>query len=309
MTIERVRKALTGISGILVTPYRPDGEIDEVLAARLARVQAGAGVQNLVSGGNTGEFFSLTFEEVVRLQAATFAAMEGLPTLRTAAVGRSLREAIATGRRAVASGAEALMSHHPLDPFAAPEAQADYFIAIAEASTVPVIAYLRSDAISVPVMARVARHPNIAGIKFATANVLHLGECIRATAEDGAVWVCGLAEGWAPAFYAAGARGFTSGFVNVDPARSLAIWEALESGRYAEARSLIAPMAPFEAMRTRYNNGANVTVVKEALTLAGWNVGSVRLPGLPALPAEERRALARILEVLRVPTRHSAVEA
>jgi 4-hydroxy-tetrahydrodipicolinate synthase len=174
MSIKRVREALGGISGILVTPYLPDGALNEPLLAKLARTQAAAGVQNLVSGGNTGEFFALTFDEVVRLQAVTFAAMENSRTLRTAAVGRSLHEAMATAKLAVAAGAEALMSHHPLDPFAAPQAQADYFIAIAEAATVPVVAYLRSDLIPVGEVARVARHPNIAGIKFATPNILHM---------------------------------------------------------------------------------------------------------------------------------------
>jgi 4-hydroxy-tetrahydrodipicolinate synthase len=48
-------------------------------------------------------------------------------------------------------------------------------------------------------------------------------------------------------------------------------------------------------MRTRFNNGANVTVVKEALRLLGLPVGEVRLPGLPRLDAEAKKALAGIL--------------
>ena len=190
------------------------------------------------------------------------------------------------------------MIHHPLDPFAAPTSQGDYFLEIAEASTVPVVAYLRSDAIPVVDLVRIANHPNIAGIKFATQNLMLLAECIRETTDSPAVWVCGLAEGWAPAFYAMGARGFTSGLVNVVPERSLAIWQALESGRYAEARALIAPIAPFESLRTKHNNGANVTVVKEALMLLGHDVGPVRLPGLPRLNETDRRRLSGVLSDL-----------
>src|SRR3546814_15352471 len=100
---------------------------------------------------------------------------------------------------------------------------------------------------------------------------MHFADCVRATEDCAAVWVCGLAEGWAPAFYAAGARGFTSGLVNVDPERSLAIWRALDGGRFDEARALITPIAPFETLRTKHNTGANATVVKEALTLGGWD--------------------------------------
>ena len=305
MNIERVRTALTGISGIHVTPYRADGELDEGLLARLVKRMGDAGVQNVVSGGNTAEFSSLTFDEVVRLQAVAFSAL-GDKTVRTAAVGRSLKEALATARLAVGSGADALMVHHPLDPFAAPAAQADYFLAVAEEAPVPIVVYLRSDAIPANEVVRIARHPNVAGIKYATPNLMHLAECVRASGDGGAVWVCGLAEGWAPAFYAAGARGFTSGLVNVAPAHSLAIWRALEAGRFDEARSLIATIAPFEAMRTKHNNGANVTVVKEALMLEGWAVGPVRLPGLPRLADSDREALARILANLSAATAKAA---
>ena len=38
------------------------------------------------------------------------------------------------------------MVHQPLDPFAAPQSQADYFIAIADGVDVPLVAYVRSDA-------------------------------------------------------------------------------------------------------------------------------------------------------------------
>src|SRR3546814_1021218 len=95
MTIERVRASLSGISGIHVTPYGPDGELNEPLLTKLVRRIADAGIHNIVSGGNTGEFFSLAFDEVVRLQAVAFAAMGDGP-VRTAAVGRSLREALDT---------------------------------------------------------------------------------------------------------------------------------------------------------------------------------------------------------------------
>lgn len=299
MSMEQVRSALRGISGIHVTSYGMDGEVDEALTARICARIAEAGIHNIVSGGNTGEFFSLTAAEVDRLQAAALSAI-GNGALRTAAVGRSLKEALATARQAVAAGAQALMIHHPADPFAAPSAQADYFISIAEAAPVPVMAYLRSDNIPIVELERVARHPNMAGIKFASNNLMLLAECVRRTADSPCIWVCGLAEGWAPAHYAAGARGFTSGLVNVAPKRSLAIWEALDSGRYDVARALIDPIAPFEQLRTRYNNGANVTVVKEALMLQGFAVGPARLPNLPRLDANDLARLRQLLDLLDI---------
>lgn len=294
MTNDRVRAALRGISGVHATAYQADGEIDWKVTGTIVRRIAEAGIHNIVSAGNTGEFYPMTTDEVVRSHAVAAEAAAG-KALVTAGIGRSLREAVATGRLARSAGCDAVMVHHPLDPFAAPQSQAHYILAIAEALTVPVIAYIRSDAIGVKDLARVATHANVAGVKFASTSIMLLAECLRATEGTAANWICGLAEGWAAPFHALGARGFTSGLVNVAPQRSLAIWQALEANDYALARALVNEIAGFETMRTKYGNGANVTVVKEALGLLGTPAGPVRLPGLPELNESERAELRRIV--------------
>ncbi len=286
---------LGGISGVLVTPFDAGDRVDTELLEQIAGRVASAGVHALVAGGNTGEFYTLDGDEIRAVHDAAIAGNAGEAIL-IAGVGRGLKEAIELGRRAAEAGAEAVMVHQPLDPFAAPSAQADYFIAVAEAMPVPVVAYVRSDALGVADIMSVADHQNIIGVKFATPNLMRLAECVRASSAGTAQWICGLAEGWAPAFYAQGARGFTSGLVNVAPQRSLAIHAALEAGRHDEAQRMVAEIAPFETMRTKFNNGANVTVVKSALTLMGYPVGPVRVPGLPALSGEDMASLAGILQ-------------
>ncbi|CAN7511736.1 dihydrodipicolinate synthase family protein [Bosea sp. LjRoot90] len=291
---DKVRSALRGISGVHVTAWKGDGEADWALTGEIVQRIANAGIHNIVSAGNTGEFYPMTTEEVVRSHAVAAEAAAG-KALVTAGIGRSLREAIATGKLAARAGCDAVMVHHPLDPFAAPQSQADYILAIAEALDIPLVAYIRSDAIGVKDLARVATHANVAGVKFASPNVMLLAECVRATQGTSANWICGLAEGWAAPFHALGARGFTSGLVNVAPERSLAIWRALEGNDYDLARRLVDEIAGFETLRTKYGNGANVTVVKEALGLLGTNVGPVRLPGLPELNESERAELRKIV--------------
>ena len=91
-------------------------------------------------------------------------------------------------------------------------------------------------------------------------------------------------------------RGFTSGFVNVKPEFSLAIHSALEAGDYKAARTKVALIAGFERMRTKFNNGANVTVVKEAVKILGMEVGTVRLPGHQQLSSEDRSELEDIIK-------------
>jgi len=294
MTSDKIRGALRGISGVHVTAWGADGEADWAVTGQIVARIAAAGIHNIVSAGNTGEFYPMTSDEVVRSHAVAAEAAAG-KALVTAGIGRSLREAVSTGRLAAKAGCDAVMVHHPLDPFAAPQSQADYILAIAEALTLPLVAYIRSDAIGVKDLVRVATHPNVAGVKFASTNMMLLSECVRATQGTRANWICGLAEGWAAPFYALGARGFTSGLINVAPERSLAVWHALEKGDYAAARVEVDAIAGFETLRTKYGNGANVTVVKEALGLLGTAVGPVRLPGLPELNAEEKAQLRAIV--------------
>jgi len=287
-----LRRALCGISGVHATAYTPEGGVDALLTGRIVERIVAGGIPNVVAAGNTGEFYALSPDEVRLVHDTAVAAARGRSNV-VAAVGRSLTEAIALGRRAKDAGADAIMSHQPLDPFAAPQAQAAYFRAIADAVELPLVAYVRSDAMGLADLLSVANHPNVVGVKFATTNLMLLAECVRSSDAGTAVWVCGLAEGWAAPFYALGARGFTSGLVNVDPARSLAIHAALEAGDYAKARALVGEIARFETLRTRYGNGANVTVVKEALGLLGFPAGAVRLPGLPALDPADRETLER----------------
>lgn len=290
-------RAITQISGVPVTAYDSSGEIDLSLSAEIARRVGEAGVQNVIAAGNTGEFFSLTQDEVRRLTAAVIEAA-GPVTNVTAAVGRSLREAQGQARDAERDGADAVMSHYPADPFAGPGEKIDYFLALADSVTIPVIAYLRSDKADVADLVRLAEHENIAAVKYAAPNPLQLGEAIRATTHCDTIWVCGLAEGWAPAFQAQGARGFTSGLVNVFPEISLAIHAALDAGDFATARARIDDIVEFEKLRTLFDNGTNVTVVKEALEMTGTPVGPVRLPGVPRLPEAHRARLAEIVDRL-----------
>lgn len=295
MKVEEYRRVLHGVSGVHVTAYDKDGEIEPKLTGRIVSDIAAAGVHNIVSGGNTGEFYSLTTDEVIRLQAIAIEAVAGRSAV-TAAAGRSVREAVRVSRAAKAAGADGVMVHHPLDPFAAPHAQVDYFIAIAEAIDLPLVAYVRSDTIPLDEMVRLATHEAIAGVKFASTNTMLFADCVRATKSMKATWICGLAESWSLPFYALGGKGFTSGLVNVAPQLSLAVWNALEAGDYATARAYVDSIAPFEIMRTKYRNGANVTVVKEALRARGKEVGPVRLPGLPELDSGDRASLAKLLD-------------
>src|SRR5918997_2552307 len=254
-TIDRkLRTALTGISGILVTPF--DGQ-DQVAPARLKPVidrAVRAGVHILVANGNTGEFYGLTTAEAERMVHAAAELVDGrVPLL--AGVGRSVNDACALARASREAGASALMVHQPPDPFVSPRGVVAYVQRIAEAGQgLPLMLYLRNDGIGLDAIEQLCRVPGVAGVKWAAPTPLRLAEAIRRGAPE-IVWVGGLAETWSPPLCAVGARGYTSGLINVWPEHSVAIHAALEAGDYPRAMQLIDVMSGFEDIRAEEQNG------------------------------------------------------
>ena len=270
-------QALTGVSGILVTPFDAGGEIAPDLQKLVVDRAVAAGVQVLTANGNTGEFYGLTTDEAVAMVQAAARHIEGRVPL-VAGVGRGIRDACRLAQASAEAGVNALMIHQPPDPFVAPRGIADYIRAVQEAGNgLPLILYLRNDAIGTAAIADICAIPGVAGVKWATPNPMKLKAVIEA-APDYITWTGGLAEVWAPTFYAVGARGFTSGLINVWPERSVAINAALEAGDYTTARTLIAEMQVFEDIRAEEQGGANVPGVKAALQLMGEDCGPARPP-------------------------------
>lgn len=292
MTLDQ---ALSGISGILVTPYDEAGEIAPARLAPIIDRALTAGVHIPVVNGNTGEFYALTTDEAVTMAREVVAMVaDRAPVL--VGVGRGVRDAAVVARAASDAGAAGVMVHQLPDPFVAPRGIVDYLHAINDASGgLPMMLYLRNDTIGTKAIADLCAVPNVRGVKWASPNPMKLAEAISAC-DPSITWVGGLAEIWAPSFYAVGARGFTSGLINVWPERSMAIHASLEAGDYGSANRLIAGMRTFEDIRAEEMNGTNVTGVKAALQVIGLDCGATRPPSAWPLTETQQVRMMRFLE-------------
>lgn len=291
-----LRRALDGISGILVTPFDADDRLAPAALGPVVDRAVAAGIHVLVANGNTSEFYALSANEAQRMVQVAAEHIGGrVPLL--GGVGRSVHEACALAAGSKRAGAAGVMVHQLPDPFVAPRGVVDYVRRIAEASDgLPVVLYLRNEAIGMKTIVELCGIEAVVGVKWASPTPLLLAEAIRETEGRDLAWVGGLAEPWAPPFYAVGARGFTSGLINVFPRHSLAILEALDAGDYARAMRLIADMRRFEDLRAQENNGANVSVVKAALQAIGCDCGPARPPAAWPLTEAARQALAELLD-------------
>ena len=287
-------EALTGISGILVTPNDAEGEIAPARLAPIIDRALSASMHIPVVNGNTGEFYALTTDEAEIMAREVVALVAGrAPVL--AGVGRSIKDACRLARVSADAGAAALMVHQPPDPFVAPRGVVDYLKALSDASGgLPMMLYLRNDTMGTKAIADLCALPGVKGVKWATPNPMKLAEA-KAACDPSIIWVGGLAEIWAPPLYAVGARGFTSGLINVWPERSMAIHGALEAGDYTRANSLIAGMKVFEEIRAEEMNGTNVTGVKAALLALGEDCGPTRPPSAWPLTQVQQAKLEAFL--------------
>lgn len=280
------------IHGIPVTPFHEDGTVDyEALGTVVARIVT-SGIDVVVACGNTSEYASLTAEEAERVAAVTIEASAGATTL--VGVGGALEKAIAQARKGIQRGASGVMVHFPSDPYISDSGLSRYYEALAGSVDGAVVLYVRGRGLSTNVLDRVVGLDNVVAVKYALQDVLAFSEL--AAAYGGAVVpICGLAELWAPFFWLVGARGFTSGLVNVAPKLSIELLESLRADDVSAAMEIWRLIAPFEHLRARDGNSLNVSVVKEAMALAGLiEHGTVRPPISPLLP-EERDALEKVL--------------
>jgi 4-hydroxy-tetrahydrodipicolinate synthase len=288
------RAKLATVQFVPPSPMSSDTErlLPELLEQLLRRM-INAGARVLLPAAGTGEFHSLSAEEVIECVRVTCDVADSDCTV-VAPVGLSLQHAIRIGQASAELGAAALLVMPPVHPYVGDEGFADYLRAIADATSLPLLTYKRSAAPSDGLLLKLAEEGYLAGVKYAVNDVDAVTRFVQAT--DGRLAVyCGTAERYAPFFMLAGAEGYTSGAGCVCPRLTLALHAALAGHDYLTAMDLLRVIRPIEDYRARQADALNITLVKFAVELTGLPFGPPR-PPQARLSAEDQRAFQRLLE-------------
>lgn len=285
---------LTGLWATTVTPFGLDGGVDLEAVQRHVSFLAASGVARLVPAGNTGEFSSLTADEVVAVTRATRQAAPGAVVF--AGVGGALPAALELTVATLAAGADGVLVHHPAHTHLGAGGLEEYYRQIARAATGNAFLYKRSHRVPDELVLALVRGRAVLGVKYAVNDLLAF-ERARAI-EPRAVWICGTAELWAPFFHLLGAHGFTSGLVNAAPALSVALDAALRERDLTRALELRALARDFERLRAEDDAAKNVPAVRSAMALAGFRPGAPR-PPLGSLSEADERRIETIWELWR----------
>ncbi|MGW3246672.1 dihydrodipicolinate synthase family protein [Streptomyces sp. NPDC001070] len=295
MSFAEQSSALADVVAIPVTPFGADGGVERGTYRALLRRLLDSGVRTVTPNGNTGEFYALDPAER-RLVVELTTAEADADTQVVVGVGHDVPTAVAAARHARDAGAQMVMVHQPIHPYVSPDGWVDYHRAVAEA--VPetgVVPYVRNPALSGELIARLGELcPNVVGVKYAVPDAARFAAVARDAGLDRFTWVAGLAELYAPAYWAVGATGFTSGLVNVAPRVSLEMLRALRDGDYAAAMKVWEQIREFEDLRAEQSSADNVSVVKEALAVLGLCRRDVRPPSRP-LTGDRRERVAALL--------------
>ena len=279
----------------LITPMHADGRLDETAYGSLVEWQIASGTQGVVPAGTTGESPTLSHAEHQRVIEIAVEAAGGRVPVIAGAGSNSTEEAVSLARHARARGADAIMVVTPYYNKPSQEGLFLHYTAIADAADLPLIIYnIPSRSVvdmSVETMARLARHPNIVGVKDATANLSRPLHTRRACGAD-FVQLSGEDHTVLP-FLAAGGHGCISVTANIAPRQCADLHRAWDDGRLTDAISLQDALLPLhDSMFCEGNPGP----VKYAASLLGRTHEHCRLPLAPISDAARARVRAAMVE-------------
>ena len=279
-----------GVLPALITPFR-DGVVDEDAFVRLVERQIAGGVHGLVPVGTTGETSTLSHDEHRRVVELCVRTAAGRVPVVAGAGSNATAEAIELARHAKTVGADAALVVTPYYNRPSQEGLYAHYRAINDAVQLPVLVYnvpaRTSVDISNDTLARLAKLPNIVGIKDAT------GDLARASQQR---LQCG--EGWtmlsgnddsALGYMAHGGHGCISVTANVAPEQVSAFFNACLSGQWQDA--LYAQDRLIRLHKALFLD-ASPAPAKFALAHLGLCAEDVRLPITPCAQAVRAEILA-----------------
>lgn len=290
------RSRLDTVQLVPPTPFTPGGDklVPDVLSA-LVRDLSAAGIRVFLPAAGTGEFHSLSVDEVVSCVRATREAVSGEAVV-IAPIGFGVAHAIAIGQRSLDAGGDALLLMPPIHPYLCDAGFRDYFLAISDQLAVPLLTYKRGTVPSDRLLVELAEAGRLIGVKYAVNDLdafAHFALAIR-----GQIGLyCGTAERWAPYFMLAGATGYTSGVGSVAPRVTLALHRALTAGDYQHAKRPLQLMRPLEDYRARDGDSYNIAAIKYAVSSLGRDFGPCR-PPQRRLTVDEQSGIRKLIEPL-----------
>lgn len=281
-----------GTCTALVTPFIHD-KINYPMAEILIRRQLDAGIRTIVLAGTTGEAPTLSDQEKLELFSRCKEYTGNDACIIAGTGSNCTSHAVELSQAAQEAGADALLVVSPYYNKATPDGLFAHYMSIAHAVRIPVILYNVPSRtgldIPVSVYQRLARIPNIVGVKEASTDISKIAKIRSVCGSDFAVW-SGNDDIAVPAI-SIGASGLISVISNIAPVETNAMVQAALDGDFDSAADLQCRLTPL--IETLFCE-VNPIPVKAAMRCIGYDCGQCRLP-LTGLTSANQEKINKLL--------------
>lgn len=279
-----------GVNTAIVTPFA-GGEVDYGAFGKLIEWQIESGVNGIVPCGTTGESATLTEEEHAEVVDFTVKQVKGRAKVIAGTGSNCTRTAIDLTLEAQKSGADGALLVSPYYNKPTPEGLYRHYLAVSEATSLPLVIYnvpgRTGRNVPAEVVERLAHQKNIVAVKEASGD---LGQISRLAANTALTILSGDDALTLP-ILSVGGRGVISVASNVAPVEMRALVESYLAGDSDKALTVHRKLfGLFKALFVE----TNPIPVKAALAAMGRISEEYRLP-LVSMKEENRLELVRIL--------------
>jgi 4-hydroxy-tetrahydrodipicolinate synthase len=286
---------IKGVIPALTTPFNEARELDLPAYRKLVDLVVDDGVHGLLVAGCTGEAWALTDEERSLIYAAAVkGAKKRVPVI--AGCGAMAPTAVmANIKLASKAGCDAALVQPPWYILLSQDEIHDFYMTVASSSPLPIILYniprRTGVSLSPDLVARLADHDNIIGLKESSKDYLVMSEMIRKAGDRISIYA-GYANLLGVAALTSGAVGYMDSSTPVLGKRSVAFFDSVMRGDLQTAREHQTAMSNLND--GFFGNGTFPASVKAGLELLGRPGGWPRDPIKP-LNREQRAKIARAL--------------
>jgi 4-hydroxy-tetrahydrodipicolinate synthase len=284
-----------GVFPAIITPFKNDSKqsVDLEGLRNNVRFLLSQGVQGIVPCGSTGESATLSFTEHEKVIEVVVDTVDGKVPVLAGTGSNNTAEALVLTKAAKDLGADGVLVISPYYNKPNRSGLIKHYTRLADLD-IPVVLYnvpgRTGQNLEPDLVAELARHPNIVGIKEASGNIGQISRIIEETRGKEFIITSGDDNLTLPIISLGGA-GVISVAANVVPKQMVEMCEAAASGSLDRARQLHYYLSPL--FRSLFID-TNPIPIKKAVELAGMAAGPVRLP-LDDLDAAKTAQLSAVL--------------
>lgn len=288
----------------VVTPFKENGDVDYEAMVQIGEKLLEKGwADTFILTGTTGEFFTMSSEERVKVFETMYRAFHGRIPLIAGTGAPSTREALALTEAAQEIGFETVMV---VAPYYTRPSQAEilnHFQVIARAVPIDILIYnipiFTGVNTSPAIVAELAKEPNIVGIKEeAELNAKQITDFINCTPDDFIIYNGDdtmVLESFVQGYERIG--GVISGGSHIAGDQIRKMIDLIHEGKVQQASQIQRRLFPLYRIMGQGGRTNPVCLIKDAMRMLGYPAGYPRLPLLPGNEEEVRNVRDMLVKV------------